>query len=319
MGERHGRDALVRIGIALLWEAYNNTGVSYRDFSVLCAINSIIGSNSTPMRITQPSIRVRAAGFKSWDVAQSALPSDELEARLLTVDQVRGTLDKLHQRKFFARARIGARTVKYMLRVSDDELRAILLQREPYQKQFQSERAKKDAELRTAIKSAKQRASNVGKRQGEAIFVPTQPRHCNDTVPDIIPDINICSFNNGSFNKSIENNSRRNTAPLSLESGGVVLLQKEKQKKLNGSKFSEEELAFIGLYHRICLPSGLGFLPVTKRSEELDKVLDIFAKHFDPEVWAKNFREAVEYRREVFRTNPRKYNSLVQICWKLNY
>lgn len=66
-------------------------------------------------------------------------------------------------------------------------------------------------------------------------------------------------------------------------------------------------------------PSGLGFLPVTERSGKLDKVLDTFAKDFDPEEWAKNFRAAVEYRREVFKTNPRKYNTLVQICWKLNY
>src|SRR5439155_3469510 len=41
---RNGKDALVRIGTTLLWEAYNGTGVSYREFSVLCAINSMIGS-----------------------------------------------------------------------------------------------------------------------------------------------------------------------------------------------------------------------------------------------------------------------------------
>jgi hypothetical protein len=97
------------------------------------------------------------------------------------------------------------------------------------------------------------------------------------------------------------------------------LLKKEKPKKLDRSQFSEEELAFIDLYHRICLPNGLGFLPVTERSEELDKVLVIFATDFDVEEWTRNFREAVEYRREVFRTDPHKYDTLVQICWKLNY
>jgi hypothetical protein len=126
---RYGKDPFVRTGTTLLWEAHDNTGLTYREFSVLCAINSIIGSRSTPMRITQPSIRVRAAGFKSWNVAKSELPSDELgEARLLTIDQVRYTLEKLHERKLFARARVGAKTVKYMLRVTDDELRSRLLQ-----------------------------------------------------------------------------------------------------------------------------------------------------------------------------------------------
>jgi len=84
--QRYGKDALVRIGTSLLWEAHNNTGVSYREFSILCAINSIIGKRrSVPRRITEPRIRARAAGFKSWDVAKSELPSDESrKARLLT-------------------------------------------------------------------------------------------------------------------------------------------------------------------------------------------------------------------------------------------
>ena len=95
--------------------------------------------------------------------------------------------------------------------------------------------------------------------------------------------------------------------------------RKEKPKQLDRSQFSDEELAFIDLYHRICLPTGLGFLPVTKRSPELDKVLEIFASGFDVDEWTKNFREAVKYRREVFFTDPCKYNTLVQVCWKLNY
>ena len=72
-------------------------------------------------------------------------------------------------------------------------------------------------------------------------------------------------------------------------------------------------------HRKICLPSGLGFLRVTERSQELDKVLENFATDFDAEEWTENFRKAVEYRHEVFRTNPYKYNTLVQVCWKLNY
>jgi len=62
---RYGKDALVQIGTVLLWEAHSDTGLTYREFSVLCAINSIFGSRSTPLRITEPSIRVRASGFES--------------------------------------------------------------------------------------------------------------------------------------------------------------------------------------------------------------------------------------------------------------
>lgn len=320
--ERHyGKDARVRIATSLLWEAHNNSGVSYREFSILCAINSIIGNRRfVPKRITEASIRVRAAGFKSWTNARLELPADDLrKARLLTGDQVRYTLEQLHQRHLFARARVGARTVKYMLGVTDDQLRALLRQRETYKVHFKAERAKKDAELVAAIRAAKRRPINIGKARNSAVSVPTQPQHGSDMVPDIVPDINICSFNNGSFNNSTENNGRKNTAPLSLKSGGVDLLKKEKPKTLDRSQFSDEELAFIDLYHRICVRAGLGFLAVTKRSSELDKVLGGFATSFDATEWTEKFREAVEYRRKVFRTNPRKFNTLVQICWRLNY
>jgi len=74
---RYGRDASLRISTSLLWEALNNTGLNYREFSILCAINSVIGNRrSVPRRITEPSIRVRAAGFKSWKVANRELARD---------------------------------------------------------------------------------------------------------------------------------------------------------------------------------------------------------------------------------------------------
>ena len=154
---QYGKDASVRIATVLLWEAHNNRGLSYREFSILCAINSIIGNQrSTPRRITEPSIRVRAAGCKSWEVAKRELLTEGVrKQRLWTLHQVRYTLEKLHQRKFFARARAGAKTVKYMLGVTDAALRALLLQRETYQPQFKAERSKKDRELMMAIRSAK--------------------------------------------------------------------------------------------------------------------------------------------------------------------
>lgn len=288
-------------------------GVTYREFSIICAINSIIGEKQrAPRRITEPSIRVRAAGFKSWNVARAELPSEEArEARLLTPHQVRYTLQKLHQRKFFSRARAGAKTVKYMLGVSDEQLRSILLQRETYQPRFNAERAKQDRALMAAIRAAKQAPRVAVKADQHALVsVTKQSPHGSD----IVPDINNCSLNNGSLN-----NSKKNKAPLSGESGCQGLLKREEPKELDRSHFNAEELRFIDLYHRICCAAGLGFLPVTKRSPELDKVLKTFASGFDEEQWDAVFREAVECRREVARTNPCKYNTLVQVCWRFNY
>jgi hypothetical protein len=313
---RYGKDALVRIGTSLLWEAHNGTGVSYREFSILCAINSIIGKRrTTPRRITEPRIRARAAGFKSWHVAQSELESDKRgKERLLTIDQVRYTLKNLHQRGFFARARVSARRVMYMLGVTNDQLHALLLPRETYRSRFNVERAKKDAELMAAIRAAKQAPNDIGRDRDAVMSVPIEPRHHNGMSPDIVPDINSCSLNNGSCN-----NSTRNKAPLSLESGNVELLKKRKPKEFDKSQFTTEELAFITLYHTICLSADLGFLPITCRSGELDKVLNTFAVGFDQKEWTKNFEDAVKARRESFRTRAGSYNTLVQICWKLNY
>ena len=158
----YGKDALVRISTSLLWEALSNTGLTYREFSILCAINSIIGDRrSKPMRITEPSIRVRAAGYKSLTVLNRELVRcPPRSAKLLSPHQVRYTVEKLHQRQFFARARVGARTVKYMVEVNDTQLRALLLQTEIYPSRFREERAQKDRELMTMIKSKNQTASH---------------------------------------------------------------------------------------------------------------------------------------------------------------
>jgi len=158
--ERYGKDALVRIATNLLWEAHSNAGLTYREFSILCAINSVIGKrHCKPMRITESSIRVRAGGYKSWTVLNRELAQRPSLAQLLTANQVRYTLEKLHARKFFARARVGAKTVKYMVGVSDTELRALLLQTETRLSRFKIERAQKDQELMTMIRLANQTAS----------------------------------------------------------------------------------------------------------------------------------------------------------------
>jgi hypothetical protein len=174
---RNGKDALVRIGTRLLWEAYNGTGVSYREFSILCAINSIIGKQRfVPKRITEPSILIRAAGFRSWKIAKAELLSDESRnKRLLTPYQVRYTLEKLHERRLFARARVRAKTVKYMLGITDDELRAVLRQRETYALHFKAERAKKDRELMATIRAAKRRPVNIGKSKSYGFCLDSTP------------------------------------------------------------------------------------------------------------------------------------------------
>jgi hypothetical protein len=160
--KRYGRDASVRIATTLLWEVHDGTGLSYRDFSVLCAINSVIGNRrSRPIRITEPRVRVRAAGYKSSAVANLELVRDgSSRAKLLTPHQVRYTLERLHERGFFARARVGAKTVKYMIGVSDADLRKLLLETETRRFRFRAERVQRDRELMAMIRSRTRKTSH---------------------------------------------------------------------------------------------------------------------------------------------------------------
>src|SRR5262249_27961165 len=151
------------------WEAHDNTGLTYRELSILCAINSVIGKrHCKPIRITERTIRVRAAGYKSSAVLNRELarrPSRTMQ--LMTPNQVRYTLEKLHARRFFARARVGARTVKYMIGMSDTKLRELLRQSETRFSRFRAERAQKDQELMRMIRLANQ--TGVGSNKNDSI------------------------------------------------------------------------------------------------------------------------------------------------------
>ena len=166
--DAYGPDALVRIGTTLLWEAHDHDGLTYREFSILCAINSVIGDRSTPVRITEGTIRIRAAGYKSFSVVRQELNRDKSRAaQLLTPHKARYTLERLHERRLFARARVRAKTVKYMVGKSDDELRKILLQTETHRSRFKHERARKDRELMMMIKSKAQTGSRTHPQEEE--------------------------------------------------------------------------------------------------------------------------------------------------------
>lgn len=63
---------------------------------------------------------------------------------------------------------------------------------------------------------------------------------------------------------------------------------------------------------RICVGSNLGFLPITKRSDELDKALVVF-QDTSPDEWRAIFKEAVEAVK-----NGETDKTLVRILWN-NY
>ena len=107
----NGASPLVFVGAGLLWECYKGE-LPYRDFTVLCAVNSVIGMKTTPQLIRRTLLLARAAGFKT--PATYGKGCKGFKARpMMTVDELRWTLDKLEKRELFARVQASPRRVYF--------------------------------------------------------------------------------------------------------------------------------------------------------------------------------------------------------------
>src|SRR5262249_17846340 len=116
---RHGTDARVRIRQDWLFEVRDNKGMSYAELAILAAIYSKIGASKRPVLITRDEIWKRAHGFKSDRVFQA-----EMNGRppFLTPRQVRSIIERLHDRRFFARTTYGRRQTYYSHRLTSTAL-----------------------------------------------------------------------------------------------------------------------------------------------------------------------------------------------------
>lgn len=237
---RHGKDARVRIASSLLWDCYNGE-LQYREFCVLCALNSIIGKTTAPKRVTQPSIRVRAAGYKSWSVAIA----EGAEGILMSRWQIERTLNRLEKRGLFARARTGARTVLFKTGVTYEQLCDQIVEAKS---RVSTNRSSKDQALRQRIKESERAHINNGSNNdSEAENVGKTgalSAHCHANEPANEPaHINKSSLIEA-FNESLPNESVHNSAcarDLSfLQKDGNV---QDVRYKLKGSMkiFGQEE------------------------------------------------------------------------------
>jgi len=152
---KHGRDVEARIATRLVFEVRDKAGMSYRELAVLCAIYSCIGAKSYPVRITRERIQCRMLGYKSPAIMQAELANRTDGAKPLSLRQINYTLDALHERQFFARARANERQTFYSHRMSQDELEARLITGKSYSETFHNQRRQRDAELMRKIKQGK--------------------------------------------------------------------------------------------------------------------------------------------------------------------
>lgn len=108
----NGESALVFIGAELLWECLAGK-MSYRDFTVICAVNSVLGKDGSPQLVRRSLLLARAAGFKTPNqYGKGCTPHFKARPKV-TEDQLRWTLDKLEKRNLFSRVQASPRNVYF--------------------------------------------------------------------------------------------------------------------------------------------------------------------------------------------------------------
>jgi hypothetical protein len=147
----HGRDVNVRIATNLLWDTINNK-FSYREFSVLCAVYSCIGNKTCPVLITRSQIQCRQLGYKSQAVISDRSLERTDGAIPLSFRQINYTLNALHERGFFSRARANMRQTYYSNKLNKDEICEELFKSKTRRRAFQMARCERDLSLMHRIK-----------------------------------------------------------------------------------------------------------------------------------------------------------------------
>ena len=153
--QKHGRDVEARIATRLVFEVRDKTGMSYREFAILCAIYSCIGAKAYPVRITRDRVQCRMLGYKSPAIMHAELANRTDGATPLSLRQINYTLDALHERRFFARARANERQTFYSHRLTQEELEARLITGKSYSEAFHNQRRQHAVELIAKIKQSK--------------------------------------------------------------------------------------------------------------------------------------------------------------------
>jgi hypothetical protein len=156
---RHGRDALVRVKSKWLFDARENHGLTYREFSVLCAIYSAIGDKELAI-VTRERIRHCALGYRTAAIMRAELPRRVDAAQPLTERQLRDTITRLHRNKFFARCTVARRITYYSIRLDNEVLRKKVLERRTYPEFFRASQSAQDQTLTDAIKQKRRETAN---------------------------------------------------------------------------------------------------------------------------------------------------------------
>jgi hypothetical protein len=129
---KYGKDSYCRMGKKLTFEARDGQ-FDFKQFLVLCAIQSILGKQKKFVRITYERIRYAMQGFKSKKVFEQS--SQQVE--LLSDKQLKRLVDVLHSKKFFSKFTYANRQIYYSTKLEDEQLREAVKNSKIYWKKKQ--------------------------------------------------------------------------------------------------------------------------------------------------------------------------------------
>ena len=173
---RYGRDAKVRIKKDWLFATRDGKGISYREFSVLCAIYSVIGQKDLAI-VTRENIRRRALGYRTAAIMKAELRTRADKGQPLTERQLRDTIARLHENLFFARCTVARRITYYSIRLKEEELRQQILARRSYSAYFHARQSALDKTLTAALRKKRHEAARSGGQ------LPPPPPRSNPNPP----------------------------------------------------------------------------------------------------------------------------------------
>ncbi len=217
----HGPGPLVRIRTDECFEVRDGGQMSFREFRVLAAIFSAIGSKSIPVVIPQRMIAARYIGCKSEAVKAAALKARHKFPAELTPKQLRGTVEKLHELKWFARVTPDphGRVTYFSHRMSEDDMRDRIFVKRTYSPAFKADRQKKNAALAIRIKEA-----NGTFNSSDEKMAPSGHREGDDAAPSGQQEgqqeghregtFNINPLNRNPLNRNSENINPLDKNPL---------------------------------------------------------------------------------------------------------
>jgi len=151
---KHGGSPEVRIKAEYVWEVRSKKGMSYRELAILCAMLSVTGDKEYPVRITREQIQRRMLGYKTAVVMQAELKNRTDGSKPLTVRQIGYTVDKLKERKFFARVRANKRQTYFSFRLTQEQMEDAIFKSKTRKQISKANSKKRDDAFMARLKAA---------------------------------------------------------------------------------------------------------------------------------------------------------------------